>query len=593
MQDVLHTLKALDVPVYTVTLGGNTTVRDFEVGLARGQELSFIGQQVPVTVVVRQRGHLADRAEVALLKDGRELARDTVPIAANATSSLRFHVMERQSGLYRYEVRLTPLDSEATPINNVATFLLQVIDNPVRVLLLEGKPYWDAKFLVRTLAADPSVELDAITRVADSRFVKRSLRLPRAARALEGAAADEKSDPGSGTETSPAAPTQRIDVTTVLHDMNSLTEDADGLAAYQLLVLGRDAEVFLTEQMLERLRTWIARDGGSLVCFRGAPVATATQALARLLPVRWTPARETRFRVQLTDRGEELSWLGASAGDHESLGKLPSLATVATPGQPKALAVVLARAEQEQVPAVVTYQPYGTGRVVTVEGSGMWRWAFLAPQYQQHDQVYGTLWQSLLRWLVSRVGLVPGQDLALRTDKVTYTSGESVSALLLIRPEAERKGVPAVELVRDQGEPAGTIVPVPFGDEPGVYRVPFGPLPEGRYSASVARSDHGPQSAEHDRSVATTAFDVRTFSGEQLDVEARPDLMARIAQETDGSVFEADDLASLEEAFRRHLARSRPERIRRLTAWDRWWALMGILAIWGTAWSLRRSAGLV
>ena len=31
-----------------------------------------------------------------------------------------------------------------------------------RVLLVEGKPYWDSKFLARTLASDPSIELVSI-----------------------------------------------------------------------------------------------------------------------------------------------------------------------------------------------------------------------------------------------------------------------------------------------------------------------------------------------------------------------------------------------------------------------------------------------
>src|SRR5262249_51386343 len=132
---------------------------------------------------------------------------------------------------------------------------------------------------------------------------------------------------------------------------------------------------------------------------------------------------------------------------------------------------------------------YGTGRVVAVEGSGMWRWAFLAPQYQQHDQVYETLWQSLLRWLVSGVGLVPGQDLVLRTDRVTYTTGESVSALLLRRDDAASAKKLEIELTGETDGERRKFPAVPLGDEPGVYRVPFGTLPEGRYRAAVVGPD--------------------------------------------------------------------------------------------------------
>ena len=58
------------------------------------------------------------------------------------------------------------LPEEVTAVNNRATLLLRVVDEPVQVLLFEGKPYWDAKFLIRTLAEDRSVELTSIVQIA-------------------------------------------------------------------------------------------------------------------------------------------------------------------------------------------------------------------------------------------------------------------------------------------------------------------------------------------------------------------------------------------------------------------------------------------
>ena len=79
-------------------------------------------------------------------------------------------------GLYPYEARVEPIPGEATQANNSATYLLRVVDQPVRVMLLEGKPYWDSKFLVRTLSSTPAVELDSIVRVAEGRLMRRTCR---------------------------------------------------------------------------------------------------------------------------------------------------------------------------------------------------------------------------------------------------------------------------------------------------------------------------------------------------------------------------------------------------------------------------------
>ena len=45
--------------------------------------------------------------------------------------------------------------------------------------------------------------------------------------------------------------------------------------------------------------------------------------------------------------------------------------------------------------------------------------------------------------------------------------------------------------------------------------------------------------------------------------------------------------------IREYLERDRPQQVRRLSAWDRWWVLLGVCAVWATAWAVRRSGGLV
>jgi hypothetical protein len=216
----------------------------------------------------------------------------------------------------------------------------------------------------------------------------------------------------------------------------------------------------------------------------------------------------------------------------------------------------------------------------------MWRWAFLAPQYQRHERVYGTLWQSLVRWLVSHAGLLPTQQLLLRSDRVRFGVAEPATATLLLREERARGQVPNVLLSGGKLAQPRSFTPITSGNEPGVFRVVFGLLGEGHYRAHVEGE------AESD-SVATTAFDVRRESRERLELAARPDLLARLARENDGAMLAGDDPAEIARQLRGHLERVRPERVRRTTAWDRWWVLAGVCCAWGACWAVRRSSGLV
>ncbi len=569
--------KAMAAPVYVATIGGQTGVKDLEVSVNMPQELAMVGQGVPVVVTLRQRGSSAGGTSLCLVADGEVIERRDVKLVPDGATEEVFEITGKTAGLYRYELRAEQLPEEVTAVNNRATLLLRVVDQPVRVLLLEGKPYWDTKFLIRTLSRDRSVELVSFIRMAPGRLLKRTISRPAAAKDAEKAKGDR-----------PDTVAVRSENWTIEKDAGKILAAEDALDSYQIVVLGRDADVFLSDEALARLKKWLIESEGSLVCFRGPPSSQISQRLGELMPVRWSPAGESRFRVQWTSAGQALRWL-PSAGDEDALAGLPSLATDSRTQPPKPLAVVLAtRADDDpagQSP-VITYQPVGSGRVVVVEGAGMWRWAFLAPEHRQLDNVYGQLWRSLIRWLLSNVGLLPSQQLALRTDKVTFSTTQNVTATLLVREDQLQSEVPPVELTGGPLAEPRTITPTPSGNSPGQFRLALGRLSEGAYQIRVV----GPAA---DEVSGVAAFDVRGNLKERLDVRCRGDLMKRIAEDSGGAVIDNADPRRLDEQFDRHLTRSRPQRTVQTTAWDRWWVLLAAFALWGTAWGVRRWSGLV
>ncbi len=582
LRDALDQAKALATPIFTRTLGTNTVVDDIELRVNMPQELAFIHQETAVAVSLRQRGQLTDRVNVALYLDDREVSRQEVRLPPNTTSEATFSIRQDEPGLYRYEIRTEPRAGETTPSNNSATLVLRVVDEPVRVLLLEGKPYWDAKFLMRTLAADESVRLESLVRMKENRYLRRTVS--HVAKAAVGTP-QEPSKTAAPSPIAAEATTQQTDDFVIESDAGGILADPARLAQYQVVVLGRNAEVFFTDEVVARLRKWLLEENGALVCFRGAPAAHLTRRFDDLIPIRWTQSRDQRFRVQVTESGQSLPWL--SRGDaSDSLGALPSLASSERADQPKPLAVVLARAAGEggTHDPVISYQPVGGGKVVVVEGAGMWRWAFLPPEHQAHDQTYRVLWRSLVRWLVSQAELLPSQNLSLRADRVTFDSRESATATL-IRRDTNNTSPPTIELHSSQPEKSQSFTAAPEGDVPGQFRVSFGKLPEGRYEAGVAGAEK--------ESGGTTVFDVRSAATERLDVAARPEVMQLIAETSGGAVLEGDDPRQLRERIDRYLHAATPARVLRTSAWDRWWVLLGILALWTGSWSLRRSSGLI
>ena len=101
------------------------------------------------------------------------------------------------------------------------------------------------------------------------------------------------------------------------------------------------------------------------------------------------------------------------------------------------------------------------------------------------------------------------------------------------------------------------------------------------------------QKAEGNIGASSIHFDVQPDMREQLEVSARSDLMQRMAEVSGGEVLKLDDLSSLADRYNKNVEKSRPVQYRQVPAWDRWWVLIGVFALWSCSWTLRRRTGLV
>jgi hypothetical protein len=577
LRRVAEKARALATPVFSVALGSDEGVNDLQVRARVSQETAFVNQVIPLIADVQQRGDLTRQVDVELVLDGDIVDSKTVAVEPNLSAQVSFDVEHSQTNAFRYEIRVPPLSTEATAVNNRSVVMLRVIDEPTRVLLLEGKPYWDTKFLMRTLASDASIALTSVIRMTDNRYVERRMvrDIPSKPDSSDSDTSTSETSTGASRETNVSFRQEwsvRESATPVLVDI---------LQDYQVVVLGREAEVYLDADALEQLRKWVASGKGALVCARGAPASQLNRRLRDLMPIRWRPTSEKRFRVQWTDPGNSLNWLGL--GETEELSNLPSLASVTSTDGVNPLTVVLASSSvAADATPVISYQPFGTGRVVVVEGAGMWRWAFLAPEYQVHDDVYGQLWRGMLRWLVTNSGLQADQEAAFRADKVTYRVDEVAMATLIARSDLTEDL--KVQLTSSMIEEETLLTPIPTAEGASQFRVVFGKLPEGSYRAELVGIDDP-------RAVAL--FDVRSNLTEQLDVAVRRDVLRLFAERTGGAVLTYGSSDEVSEKFEEHLSSIRPVRLTAKPVWDRWWILLAVLACMGTNWGLRRSAGLI
>jgi hypothetical protein len=192
----------------------------------------------------------------------------------------------------------------------------------------------------------------------------------------------------------------------------------------------------------------------------------------------------------------------------------------------------------------------------------------------------------LTRWLATNTGLLPSQSWLLRSDKTEFTTGESAAGVLLVRESELGKSAPVVELASDKLAHPESISAVASGDEPGAFRVGFGKLEPGRYTARVVAAPAADPAAQ-------TVFDVRPDIRELLQLDANPALMKRLAEASGGAALESASPEEVTRHLEKYLAASHPEQVRSTSAWDRWWVLTAMFGVWSATWIVRRNSGLV
>jgi len=551
--DAARTAKSLGFPVYTLCVGQETKAQDIEVVAQRPQVFAEPGQQIEITADVRDTGIPRGPVTVELLRDGKRVAAQNLTLSPGR-HEVSFPVVEAHRGFCRYAIACSPLPGETDLTNNRANVFLNVMDSHARVLLLEGQPTWDSKFLAQALRDDPTIRLDSVYQLTDTR--------PFAV---------------SGSAEQP-----------IVH----VPRTVEDFAHYDVLLLGRGYESFFDAKATEELKKWVGDRGGCLVFLRGR-ADEHTPGLRDLEPLTYGTQELATAQIRLTDAGRSHPGFAFDTKEDAQtvVRKLPSLVTATRVQNEKALAVVLARSPDSESGAdskpmaTLAYQRFGQGKVMAVVGQGLWRWAFLPPDQEKYSRVYPEFWAQTIRWLVSESDFLPGQNIALRTDKTTYSASETVSLLGFLRGP-KNVTPPQITLTLPGGQTT-SLTPARGDGKTADFTASYRPPSPGEYIATVA-----PPSGSKKAVPVSAAFTV--FAGQEEDANrsADPALMQQIAAVGGGQSLQPSELNSLPEKLRSaELASVKVSEPR--TLWDRWWVLAALLGLLTAEWLLRRRLGLV
>jgi uncharacterized membrane protein len=560
-------LKALGVPVNTVA-AGREPPRDLAVERVAAEEFAFVRSSVTVEATLRAHGLDAGPITVVLRREGAVVAQASVSLEPGRD---RYQVpltfRPDTTGTFVFTVAAPVLPGEAVTANNQRSFVLRVIRDRVRVLLVAGRPSWDERFLRGLLKQDPNVDLVSF-------FILRT-------------ATDQ---PGSQDQLSLIPfPVQEI-FGPQLRTFDAVVLLNFNYAPYRSLDI---------ERFLPNLRDYV-RGGGGLAMVGGeqgfGEARYGATPLAEILPVApldGAGIAEESFRPRPTAEGRRHPVTALGAGEAATAAAWEALPPLEVLNRTRPLpagsgATVLLEAPgllvDGQPAPVVAVREVGAGRSLAITSDGSWHWGYLAAERGGGDGAYRRFWSSALRWLVRDPELTP---LKAEPDAPSIDPGAPVGLSISLRgagygPAPGRKV--AVELVSADGASVARAEAVTGAD--GAVRLELPPAPPGAYKV-VARAEPVPGGAAE---TASTAITVRGAGPEDGDAVPRPELLSAIAELTGG------DSTSLPGGGLPRLRQLEPEVVeigqrREEPIWNRWWYLAALGATLGAEWVLRRRWG--
>jgi len=593
IEDAARRYGILDAPIAVIASGSEIPPKDAAIVSVKAPDSVYLGDRVRMAAKLKFDGYRGKRAKVTLFSGDEELESREVAIPQDHhREEVRFRHVPDEGGIGEYRIVVSGLEDERFDNNNDWSFKTVVTDARTNVLIIEGAPRWEFRYLRNLFyGRDQSVHLQSVLLEPDRIVGQQEAKIPASASRPFG---DSKA--------------------------TALPASEEEWRKFDVIIVG-DLEVnALSDEQWEILRLCVTDRAALLVLIAGPrsmPHAFSSEAASQLIPVNYAASRRTyfggkeKFNFALTNIGKshpitaqvegrvrneqvwaefpELRWRHPITGIKDGAEVL-LYAENSNKKKPvirsgdrlnAALAEISNRRAREAENALLVTRQTGNGKVAMLLTDRTWRL-----REGVGDVFHHRFWGQLVRWGAGP-NLRSGTKTArLGTDQLTYTGDDPVSIMARLR-EKNLAPIRDEELVAEifrEGEKVGT-VPLNYRDgSNGIHQAKAGPYREpGNYEVRLSGSELNEELATNFRVVGSLS------ATELAETTLNLPLLENIARLSGGRILEDgdDNLASL------FLSGGETrEELRETTLWDRWPLMLLLVILLTTEWVLRRRSGL-
>ncbi len=418
--EVAKTLGDRGVPVYCIGTGSQDNPPDLAITGVEAPETIFFEDRVSGTVGIKDDMPSGQPYTVQISLGDKIVWRKELLTAQHSVQKIAFDFSVKElaeaapqgDGGHRsvlplsFQASVSVLPKEREIRNNSSRFMVRATTGKRKLLILDGRPRWESRYVRTLFERDPQWQVNAV--IGDPANQNPWLR--------------------GGTP-------------------GAFPSDQQQLSEYDMIVFGDVPRQMLTEEEFQWIADFVAKRGGGILFLDGARRSLAgygVSPLARLLPVTF-PAAEadapdpSATALELTERGRAMASLkleenaGGEASTWKTLAPPKRLTRCqALPGTEILLEAVV---ESARMPALVVRQ-YGTGHVGYMAFDETWRWRNgVAGKYQER------FWNQLIGALAEPTFSTTDEVVSLDTDAFQYAPGTVARLRARVRDGKSRSSI--------------------------------------------------------------------------------------------------------------------------------------------------------
>ncbi len=550
-------LRLREAPVFSVAVGSGSRLPDLDLERVDAPAFAVVNKPLRVNFTIESSLPTEQITSVTLRASTGEQVSEPITIPAMGEMQGSINWTPANIGEVELELTVPEVPGEFDLENNIAGLKIDIRREKIRVLLVEGFPRWEYRYLRNALVRDPGVEVECL-------LFHPSIR-----------------DMGGGAGYLESFPT------------------TEALAEFDVVFLGDVGldEGQLSSSELDQLIQLVKNQASGLVFlpgFRGGHHSFLDHEIGVLYPVQLDRAQTRGWgapvpgRFQLTNRGTRslLTRLeNAELDNSKTWESLPGFQWYAAVSRAKAGTEVLAVHNSQanefgRLPLIVT-KTYGAGKVLFMGTDGAWRW-----RKGLEDKYHYRFWGQVARWMAYQRNMAQGESMRLFYSPERPEVGDVVTLNAnVMSPGGEplQEATVAVRFLSPSGN-VDTVSLRSAGEESwGLFTGTFEPKEPGEHQV-VMECAETPETLE-------TTLSVQGAEREKLGEPVNLEVLQELAQVTRGKLLTDWTVDAVVSSISNLPEVEAVEQ--RIRLWAHWAWIFFLIFLMGAFWVGRKMSGVL